>query len=89
MPNHTWILKDDLMILYVYKFGFDRCPLTRQEMADRIGVSLGSLNYRIGNFNAIDGIGNATHFAKLSQMVHERYSTLSEEKLKKLAFSHT
>jgi hypothetical protein len=86
MPNHTWTEKDDLMILFIQKFGIENSPLTKQEIANRIGVTLGSVNYRIGNFKAIDGTGNATHFSKLSQRVHQNYSALSEQELRELAF---
>ena len=42
---------------------------------------------RFGNFKAIDGVGEATHFAKLSQEVHDKYSDFTKAELKKLAFS--
>lgn len=88
MSNHTWTEKDDLLILFVHKFGIENSPLTKQEIADKIGATRGSVNYRIGNFKAIDGIGNVTHFTKLSLAVHQKYSTLSEIELKKLAFNN-
>lgn len=86
MPKHIWTEKDDLMILFVHKFGIENSPLTKQQIADRICVSLGSVNYRIGNFKALDGVGKATHFAKLSQEVHDKYSDFTKAELKKLAF---
>ena len=86
MNKHTWTKQDDLMILFVHKFGLKNSPLTKQEIANKIGVSLGSVNYRLGNFKAIDGIGKITHFAKLSLEVHQKYSNLSEQGLKQLAF---
>jgi len=87
MPNHTWIESDDLMILFIYKFGIERSHITKQEIANKIGVTLGSVSYRIGNFKAIDGIGSATHVASLSRIVHEKYSALTEQELKISAFS--
>ena len=86
MKKHKWIEKDDLMVLFIHKYGIEKCPLTKQEIADKIGTSLGSVNYRIGNFKAIEGIGNATHYAKLSEYVYKKYYDLSEIELKKLAF---
>ena len=87
MPKHIWTEKDDLMILFVHKFGIEGGSLTKQQIADKIGVSVGSVNYRIGNFKAINGVGKATHFAKLSQEVHEKYANFTKAELKKLAFS--
>jgi len=86
MSNHTWTKQDDLMILFVHKFGIKKSPLTKKEIAKIIGVSLGSVSYRIGNFKAIDGIGKATHYAKLSLTVHSKYSDLNEMELSQLAF---
>jgi hypothetical protein len=87
MLKHTWTEKDDLIILFIHKFGIKSSPLNKQQIADIIGVSIGSVNYRIGNFKAIDGLGKATHFAKLSQEIHGKYSDLTKAELKKLAFS--
>ncbi len=88
MSNHTWTEKDDLMILFVHKFGIENSPLTIQEIADKIGATRGSVNRRIANFKFIDGIGNASHVTRLSRAVHKKYSTLSELELKKLAFNN-
>jgi len=87
VSNHKWIEEDDLMVFFLCKFGADNCPLSKREVADKIGVSLGSISFRIGNFNAINGVGNATHFAKLSLNVHEKYSNLSMQELKTIAFN--
>ena len=87
MANHTWVEKDDLMVFFLCKFGVENSPLSKQEIADKIGVSLGSVDYRIGNFNAINGVGSATNFARLSLEVHEQYSHLSMQELKTIAFT--
>lgn len=86
MQKHSWIEKDDILVLYIYKFGFETIPFNKQYLANRIGVSLGSLNYRIGNFKAIEGRGKATHFSKLSLKVYNTYSHYNEEALRKIAF---
>jgi len=86
--RHHWTEQDDLMILFVSQFGFGKSPLTRQQMAERLGVSVGSVSYRLGNFAAIKGAGKATHYARLSQEVYDKYSNLSIENLKNLAFQN-
>jgi len=86
MP-HTWTEEDDILVLYMYKFGCERLGLTRRMVADRIGVSRGSLEYRIANFKALDGIGSATNYARLTQEVHARYSNLPEAQLRRLVLS--
>ena len=87
MVNHTWIESDDLMIFFLHKFGIENSPLSKQEIAEKIGVSLGSVSYRLGNFKAIDGEGKATNFAKLSEQVHKNYASLSMQELKNVAFN--
>lgn len=86
MPNHTWIQEDDLMVLFVHLYGVEISPLSKQQIAETIGVSLGSLSYRLGNFRAIDGEGAAIHFAQLSQDVCDQYSALPMQQLRELAF---
>ena len=86
MP-HIWTENDDLIIFFVYKFGIENSPLTKQQVADEIGVTLGSVSWRVGNFKAIDGLGKATNVASLSQEVYKKYSSLTEAELKKLAFN--
>ena len=87
MANHIWIKSDDLMVLFVHKFGIENSPLTKQEIAEKIGVSLGSVSYRLGNFKAIDGEGKATNFAKLSDLVAKEYIALNMQELKNVAFN--
>lgn len=86
MPNHTWTLEDDLKILFIHLYGVENTPLSKQEVADEIGVSLGSVSYRLGNFKAIEGQGSATHYAQLSNDVYGQYSGLPMQQLRELAF---
>lgn len=86
MKKHSWIEKDDIMILYIYNFGIQNIPFSKQDIANKIGVSVGSLNYRVGNFKAIEGIGKATHFSKLSLQIYNLYSHIKENELRSLAF---
>jgi len=86
MKNHTWTETDDLKILYLYKFCSNTNLISKSEVAEQIGVSLGSVSYRLGNFKAINGVGKADHIAKLSRKVHDKYSMFSEAELKELAF---
>jgi hypothetical protein len=83
---HRWTEQDDLMILFVFKFGFDRSPLTKQQLVEHIGTSVGSVRWRLGNFAAIEGKGTADHYALLSRSVYKKYVHLSFEELKNLAF---
>ncbi|GHU09535.1 hypothetical protein AGMMS50225_10570 [Betaproteobacteria bacterium] len=83
---HTWTKEDDLMVLFAYKFGFDKCPLTKQQMAERIGTSVGSVGYRVSNFASLEGEGHADHAALLTKAVFQEYGRIPMEKLKAIAF---
>lgn len=88
MQNHRWKKEDDLMVLFVHLFGVENSPLTKVEIAEKIGCSVGSVSYRLGNFKAIEGIGKATHFGRLSKEVYNKYSHLSMLELKNIAFKN-
>ena len=84
---HTWLEIDDIKILYITIHGYNNIPYVKNDIAEQIGVTTGSVSFRIGNFKAIMGIGNATNYAKLSKQVYDKYNMLSEVKLRELAFS--
>ncbi|MDD3442388.1 MAG: hypothetical protein PHW89_03920 [Sulfurimonas denitrificans] len=84
---HNWQETDDIKVLYIVLYGYENIPYKKNDIAEQIGVTVGSLNYRLGNFKAIQGIGKVTHIAKLSKYVYDKYSSLSEQKLLELAFN--
>ncbi len=88
MANHNWIERDDIIVLYITKYGYKNISYSKSDIAKMIDISEGSLSYRIGNFKAIQGIGNATNYAKLSKIIFDKYDKLSEAKLKNLAFNN-
>lgn len=83
---HHWIESDDIKILYIAKFGYQNIPYSKNMLIEIIGISTGSFNYRLGNFKAIEGVGAATHYAKLSKRVYDRYNHMDEKELRELAF---
>ena len=84
--KHKWKELDDIKVLYITLYGIKNISYSKNDIAKQIGVSLGSLNMRIGNFKAIQGQGKLTNYAKLSKRVYEKYNSLSETTLKKIAF---
>lgn len=85
---HHWNEKDDIKVLYIVKYGYHHLPYSKYDIAKMLNVSEGSLCYRIGNFKAIQGIGKAKNFAKLSKQVYDKYNNLSEKELCNIAFNH-
>ena len=88
MNDHRWIEKDDAIIFYIYKFGFDNIP-SKSDIAKKIGVSVGSINYRLGNFKAIEGLGKVNHYSALSEKVYSKYKNYSKSRLRSIAFPET
>ena len=76
-----------LLILFIYKFGIKEAPFHKEEIAKKIGVSVGSVSWRIGNFKAIEGFGKASHYAKLAKLIYDQYSNYSKFKLYDIAFN--
>jgi len=85
MANHNWTQQDDLKVLYITLYGYTNSYPTKADVAKSIGVSEGSLSYRIGNFKAIQGIGKATNYAKLSKVVYDNNHTKTQATLQSLA----
>lgn len=84
---HNWQEDDDIKVLYIVLYGYENIPYKKNDIAEQIGVTVGSLGYRLGNFKAIQGIGKVTHVAKLSKYVYNKYNSLNEPKLRELAFN--
>jgi len=84
--TYQWTESDDIAALYVYKFGGEHLPYTIEEIAKKKGIKIGSFKMRIQNFGALDDKGGLNNYAKQSKAVYERYNTLSEAELRRLAF---
>ena len=85
MAHHNWTEQDDLKVLYITLYGYTSLYPTKKDVAKLIRVSEGSLSYRIGNFKAIQGIGKATNYAKLSKEVYDNNYTKTQKALQSLA----
>ena len=80
--NHEWTEKDDIVTLYLYRFGDKGIPFTLEGIGDKLGMGFNSLKMRIANFKAIDGKGGLEHYGKQSLRIYERYKKTPEGELK-------
>jgi hypothetical protein len=85
MP-HKWTYQDDLVVLYLFKFGNDKIPHTMDQIAENRNMSLGSLIMRLSNMSAVAGQGGLSHFGKITQKVYSDHNNKTEPELKELAF---
>jgi hypothetical protein len=85
MAKHVWTQGDDIIVLYVYRFGASSLGQTIEELAAMIGTTPASLRMRIRNFKALDGHGGLANAAELSRQVYERNRLTDQATLRTLA----
>lgn len=82
--THKWTEEDDIVTLYLFKYGDEDLPFSVDGISRKLGMSTGSLRMRVANFKAIDGQGGLDHFGKISERVYKRHYRTSKDKLKSL-----
>jgi hypothetical protein len=83
--THYWSEFDDIIALYLYKFGTDKIPYEVEKLALIKDIPLGSLKMRILNFQAIDTGKGLSNYANQSRRIYEKYNNYSEPELRKFA----
>ena len=81
---HRWTEEDDIVTLYLYKFGNSDIPFSLEEIGKRLGRGVSSPIMRIANFKAVDGKGGLGHFGQQSLGIYERYKETPKDELKSL-----
>jgi len=81
---HKWTEEDDIVTLYLYKYGDEEIPFTLEGIGKNLGMGVGSLRMRIANFKAIDGKGGLTHFGTQSLKIYKKYHRTPKAKLRSL-----
>ena len=82
MANHTWSDDDNLIAYFLYRFGDGELSVSKRELGDMLGMGLGSLSYKIGNFKAIDGRGDLDGYSLQAVRIYKRYHILPDEQIK-------
>ncbi len=76
--RHHWTESDDLVALYLHRFGLDHLATTREAIAAHLGMTPAALNMRVANFKALDGAGGLGNYAEQSRRIHDRYHATLE-----------
>ncbi|HEX8618372.1 MAG TPA: hypothetical protein VF911_12360 [Thermoanaerobaculia bacterium] len=84
MAKHRWSEADDIVALYVYRFGAERLAVSVTEVARSRNIKPGSFRMRLKNFQALDGKGGLENWADQSEQVFRRYGDADEENLRRL-----
>jgi hypothetical protein len=80
--KHQWTENDDIVALYLYRFGPDDLPFGIAKISETLGMKAGSLKMRIGNFQAIDGQGGLSNAAIQSRKIYEVHAKASKDELR-------
>ena len=87
MKTHKWKEQDDIVTLYLYKFGINNIPYTIVDISNILGMSTTSLRMRIANFKALDRRGGLYHYAQLSEKIYNEYKEYPESELRNIVIN--
>ncbi len=82
--HHRWTATDDIVALYLHRFGLDHLDATRESIATHLGMTAASLNMRVANFRALADEGGLGNYAEQSRQVHDRHHATPEPELRRL-----
>lgn len=80
--KHKWTKEEDIVVLYLSKYDVESLEYTKQELSDRMGMSLASLDMRIKNFHALAGKAGLNHYSKTTSAVYQEYKDLPQSVLR-------
>ena len=82
--NYRWSEEDELMALYLSRFGDGELPISAQELANQIGMGWSSMERKIANFRQLDGHEGADRPSRQAEIVFERCKALTEAELESM-----
>jgi hypothetical protein len=82
--NHKWIECDDIVALYLYKFGASRLGISLADASATLDITPSSMKMRLQNFKSIENAGGLPNVAQLSRRVYKQYHTFSEAEMRSL-----
>lgn len=85
--RHRWTTEEDLVALYLARWGDEYLELSIQEIAERLGLKVRSLEARIQNFRGLAGQSGLSHAAHQSRQVYQTYQHLDEAQVRHLVLA--
>ena len=82
--RHRWTEGDDLVALYMSRYGAARLPMMQAAIASRLGMSEASLIMRQRNFGYLDNGVGLSHVAAQTRRIHRQYRNATEAELRPL-----
>jgi hypothetical protein len=80
--KHHWTQCDDIVALYLFRFGSSNIGLSIEGIAKKLGMSYASMKMRIRNFQSLAGGRGLPHIAEQSKSIFTRFGSLSELELR-------
>jgi hypothetical protein len=81
--KHAWTIPDDLIALYLYKFGDQKLPYSKTRIASERGISADEMDAEILRFKFLDLKGGLPNPSEQAQRVYDSNSYKTEEELRK------
>jgi hypothetical protein len=76
--NHTWNENDEVVGLYLYRFGHKGLPYPKEELAKDMGMTWGSMGRKIANFRHLDGKGGLAQYSRQCEKIYLRYKEVPD-----------
>lgn len=74
---HRWTLNDDIIALYLYKYGNKSIKYTYKQIAEIIGTSVGSLQMRKKQYKYLDGKGGLYNTSINMKKIYNKFKNIS------------
>jgi hypothetical protein len=81
---HRWSVQDDIVALYLYRFGEGDIG-TLETLGETRGMGKGSLRMRVQNFQFLASGQGLSHPSKQSKAIYRRHRNTPREELRQLA----
>ncbi len=82
--NHRWNENDEIIGLYLYRFGDKSLSYSKEELADNIGMGWGSMSMKISNFRYLDGQGGLSEYSRQCENIYLRYKNMPNSEFAKI-----
>ena len=87
-PNHLWTGMDEIVVLYLYKYGDKSIEGGIDAVSKALGISADSIIMKMGNYRHLDkGDSMLTNASKLSICIWEEYASLTREDHKRFVIA--
>lgn len=85
--KHKWSRDDDIIALYLYRFGENEPSESKYALAERLGMGWDSMAMRIANFKSLAGEPGMDHVSNQSRMIYNEFSSMPDDEFRKIGLA--